>query len=260
MNWYAAGALSNEVGGIYYGKPGDQGGEVTRHRLNEGYWHGGKIIIMPSGLQQIAWCAAQICINQMFGYDQIERRKAFDLCKAVKWDPRKVTQKCGLDCSLLDAVALNSAGYNVPASMYTGDLEYWCKSFGAKVYDFDASRLRTGAILLKRWQRNGSWYGHTEVCIGTTPNPSRYVGKAQVIPGGRYEVAVTSLNVRSAPTVIGTWIAAYNRGDTVNLLKQTLIERDGYYWAQYVGYSGKTRYVAFAPVNRINDAPYLKLS
>lgn len=63
-----------------------------------------------------------------------------------------------------------------------------------------------------------------------------------------YRVNVPVLNVRSAPSIHSQVVAQYRKGQTVNLMSGTTIA-DGYIWAHYIGYSGKTRYIALKPVN-----------
>lgn len=64
-----------------------------------------------------------------------------------------------------------------------------------------------------------------------------------------YRVNVPVLNVRSAPSIHSQVVAQYRKGQTVNLMSGTTIA-DGYIWAHYVGYSGKTRYIALAPADK----------
>ena len=64
-----------------------------------------------------------------------------------------------------------------------------------------------------------------------------------------YRVNVPVLNVRSAPSIHSQVVAQYRKGQTVNLMSGTTIT-DGYIWAHYIGYSGKTRYVALAPADK----------
>ena len=64
-----------------------------------------------------------------------------------------------------------------------------------------------------------------------------------------YRVNVPVLNVRSAPSIHSQIVAQYREGQTVNLMSGTTIA-DGYIWAHYVGYSGKTRYIALAPADK----------
>lgn len=69
-----------------------------------------------------------------------------------------------------------------------------------------------------------------------------------------YRVNVPVLNVRSAPSIHSQVVAQYRKGQTVNLMSGTTIA-DGYIWAHYIGYSGKTRYIALAPADK--SARYL---
>lgn len=64
-----------------------------------------------------------------------------------------------------------------------------------------------------------------------------------------YRVNVPVLNVRSAPNIHSQVVAQYRKGQTVNLMSGTTIA-DGYIWAHYIGYSGKTRYIALAPADK----------
>lgn len=64
-----------------------------------------------------------------------------------------------------------------------------------------------------------------------------------------YKVNVDVLNVRSAPSIHSQVVAQYRKGQTVNLMNGTTIA-DGYIWAHYIGYSGKTRYIALAPADK----------
>lgn len=63
-----------------------------------------------------------------------------------------------------------------------------------------------------------------------------------------YRVNVSTLNVRSAPSIHSQIVAQYRKGQIVNLMSGTTIA-DGYVWAHYIGRSGKTRYVALKAVN-----------
>lgn len=61
--------------------------------------------------------------------------------------------------------------------------------------------------------------------------------------GGTYRCSVSSLNVRSTPSLYGTVVASYGYGQTVNLDNWYCIS-NGYVWGRYTSYSGYTRYVA----------------
>lgn len=61
--------------------------------------------------------------------------------------------------------------------------------------------------------------------------------------GGRYRCTVSKLNVRSAPSLFGSVVASYSRGQTV-VLDDWYKSADGFIWGRYTGGSGKLRYIA----------------
>lgn len=61
--------------------------------------------------------------------------------------------------------------------------------------------------------------------------------------GGRYRCTVFKLNVRSAPSLSGSVVASYSRGQTV-VLDDWYKSADGFIWGRYTGGSGKIRYIA----------------
>lgn len=62
--------------------------------------------------------------------------------------------------------------------------------------------------------------------------------------GGTYRCTVSKLNVRTAPSLSGTVVASYGKGQTVVLDNWYKIA-DGYVWGRYTGASsGQTRYIA----------------
>ena len=62
--------------------------------------------------------------------------------------------------------------------------------------------------------------------------------------GGTYRCTVGKLNVRDAPSLAGSVVASYSRGETV-VLDDWYTSADGYIWGRYTGASsGKLRYVA----------------
>lgn len=64
--------------------------------------------------------------------------------------------------------------------------------------------------------------------------------------GGTYRCNVATLNVRDKPSTSGKVVAQYHKGQTVVLDNWYKIA-NGYVWARYTAYSGKTRYVAVGP-------------
>lgn len=77
--------------------------------------------------------------------------------------------------------------------------------------------------------------GGTVASSSTSTNDSSF--------GGTYRCSVSSLNVRSTPSLYGTVVASYGYGQTVNLDNWYCIS-NGYVWGRYTSYSGYTRYVA----------------
>lgn len=76
--------------------------------------------------------------------------------------------------------------------------------------------------------------------------------------GGLYECMVTSLNVRTQPTLDGEIVAHYGYGDFVQL-DNWYTSADGYIWGRYTGLqSGKLRYVAVGrDTGKVEDDDYL---
>lgn len=64
--------------------------------------------------------------------------------------------------------------------------------------------------------------------------------------GGEYRVNVGTLNVRSKPSMSGSVVATYRRGETVTLDDWYTVA-DGYVWGRYTAYSGNVRYIAVGP-------------
>ena len=255
MAQYAAGALIDENGRIVGGKAGDQGGEVTRHALSSRWTY---ILRPPKNGAKMAWTAAEIAKSPCFGYDQGGRTTGFSALKKVGWDPRKVTANVELDCSCLVAAVCNSAGYTVPASMWTGNEIEILEGVGFDRYTFSKSKLKIGDVL---WRD-----GHTEVYIGTTMDPERPSdGKAETkggasgaagkvseaAPGkgfgGTYRCNAAAVRIRKSPSLKGAVVGQYIRGETVVLDPWYKIA-EGYVWGRYTGAtSGQKRYVAVGP-------------
>ena len=88
-------------------------------------------------------------------------------------------------------------------------------------------------------------YFHPRASYTSTPAPEN---NTVTITPRTYKVNVDTLNVRSAPSTSAQVVAQYHYGQTVNLSEGGVIA-DGYIWAHYIGYSGKTRYIALAPAD-----------
>lgn len=78
---------------------------------------------------------------------------------------------------------------------------------------------------------------------GGTVASSTTTAKTDTSFGGTYRCTVSSLNVRSTPSLYGAVVASYGYGQTVNLDNWYCIS-NGYVWGRYTSYSGCTRYVA----------------
>ena len=61
--------------------------------------------------------------------------------------------------------------------------------------------------------------------------------------GGTYKILVHGLNVRSKPSLSGSVVASYDKGETV-VLDSSFKTADGWVWGTYISYSGKRRYIA----------------
>ena len=76
------------------------------------------------------------------------------------------------------------------------------------------------------------------------PSASTSAEKTRTGFGGKYRCQVNSLNVRDAPSLSGTVVASYSKGQTV-VLDDWYKIADGWVWGRYTGASsGKKRYVA----------------
>ncbi len=82
-----------------------------------------------------------------------------------------------------------------------------------------------------------------ELLAGTTNAAGTSTGVARII-AGTYKVVCDSLNVRSAPSLNGSVVAGYGRGERIYSVGADVVEADSYAWAHYTAYSGATRYVA----------------
>lgn len=64
--------------------------------------------------------------------------------------------------------------------------------------------------------------------------------------GGTYRCNVSKLNVRDRPSLSGSVVASYSRGEAV-VLDDWYTIADGYVWGRYTGRSGTVRYIAVGP-------------
>ena len=82
-----------------------------------------------------------------------------------------------------------------------------------------------------------------ELLAGTANAAGTSTGAARIIAGS-YNVTASSLNVRSGPGTGYEIVASYDRGGIINGIAADTLAANGYVWAHYTAYSGKTRYVA----------------
>lgn len=98
------------------------------------------------------------------------------------------------------------------------------------------------ASLVNNRLSGGSASGST-----STPTTKPSTGSSQSTPmssfGGTYRCTVSKLNVRTSPSLKGSVVAHYSKGQTVKLDNWYKIA-DGYVWGRYTGASGNLRYIA----------------
>lgn len=87
-----------------------------------------------------------------------------------------------------------------------------------------------------------------ELLLGTPNAPGTSTGEARII-AGTYKVIASSLNVRSAPSLSASVVAAYGYGGVIYDVSADITQADGYTWASYIGASGNRRYVAMGTVD-----------
>lgn len=87
-----------------------------------------------------------------------------------------------------------------------------------------------------------------------TPAAPAPANTGQVEPGS-YTCVVDKLNVRNAPTVNSSSVAAYSKGQVINSIDNWSTEADGYIWGRYTSWSGQTRYVA---IRTVGGTEYLR--
>lgn len=162
-------ASQDENGRAINGLAGDQTGkEVLVQNWYNHPWH---TVIRPKSAikaHKIADTMKKICNNNNIGYDQKQRTTLFQLAKIYNWNIDKVKSKCETDCSATVSVCVNSAGIEVPASMYTGNELTILKNTGkfdiltGAKYTKSPDNLKVGDILLAN--------GHTAIVVSDGNN------------------------------------------------------------------------------------------
>ena len=80
--------------------------------------------------------------------------------------------------------------------------------------------------------------------VGTSTGTARLIA-------GTYKVVCDSLNVRSAPSLRGSVVTGYGRGERIYSVAADTAQADGYVRARYTGFSGATRYIAIGTASGI---------
>ena len=82
--------------------------------------------------------------------------------------------------------------------------------------------------------------------VESTPTATKPA--SNTIRPGTYKVLVNGLRVRSAPRLGNDTDTGkhYDAGELIYSVASDIVEADGWWWAHYSSYSGKTRYVAMS--------------
>lgn len=124
-------ASIDERGKASGGKLGDNNGREVK--VGTWYQFGQNVIIRPKNRSRAKVFATAMKIlaeGNYVGYDQYNRTSLYNALKKVGFNPKKLKKYCETDCSAMVAACLNVAGYNIPATAWTGNLADCCKSVG----------------------------------------------------------------------------------------------------------------------------------
>lgn len=83
--------------------------------------------------------------------------------------------------------------------------------------------------------------GNVDVNFSYKDFPLMIKGKT-ISKSGQAKVRVEVLNIRNKPSVNGSKVGEYYKGETFNFSE--VIKNEGYWWAKYVSWGGNLRYVA----------------
>lgn len=152
-----------------------------------------------------------------------------------------------------------------------------------RTHGWDTSRLLSHYEAAQRWggsdhtDPNGYFRTYGKTWADFKQAVAKYLGSGYVAPiapsdgnggtvaypsndssfGGTYRCAVSSLNVRAAPSLSGPVVASYGYGQTVNLDGWYCIG-NGYVWGRYTSFSGRARYVSVGkPTGGYDPGDYL---
>lgn len=149
--------------------------------------------------------------------------------------------------------AILSGGAAAPSTPTTGSSSSnsGSKSIEAVAQEVINGKWGNGDTRKKKLEAAGYSYSAVQAKVNellgsgnkTPSKPSSSSSGSSDFKGGAYRVNCGTLNVRSAPSLSGSIVAHYSKGQTVNLDNWYKIA-DGYVWARYTAYSGNVRYVA----------------
>lgn len=205
---------------------------------------------------------------------------AGDVAMSVDEDDRAWTSSSGwndrqaitIECANLEDSSLTDETWRALVSL-CADI---CRRYGFRLaYDGTRDASLTEHRMFASTDCAGAWlHGHMSrlaaevnaVLDGgkaptAAPQPSSQAqaeGKEGSGFGGAYRCTVDALNVRDAPSVSGSVVVSYGKGDTVVLDDWYRIV-DGYVWGRYTGSSsGLPRYVAVGrPTGGYDPSDYL---
>ena len=139
------------------------------------------------------------------------------------------------------------------------DPDTYFRRFGKSWADFEN--------LVQAYLNDGMWHDSEssgaaippKVEKPTTPSSSSGSKVGYHLPGGRYRVNCSALNIRAGHSTDSTRVGTYRRGQTV-VLDNTYYIEDGYVWGTYIAYSGNRRYVAVGKATgSVESSDYLLL-
>ena len=156
-------------------------------------------------------------------------------------------QNCGL--WIAQYANNNTTGYQTTPwneGAYTCAIRQYASNGHLNGYD--------GALDLDKFYGDlNAWNKYAGATTTTTVKPAATTTTptttTPTIIAGKYVVTVDALKVRNKPSLSGKALAQYSKGQTVTLQAGGTIA-DGYIWAHYKAYSGKTRYLALCPVTK----------
>lgn len=223
---YTAGAKTSdgaaEANCIYFGREANLGASA-HYFVCDGY-----TIWQSVSEGDTAWHAGNWAINQ--------RSIGIEVCTAGAFTDAEIERLAWLVQNLM-------AKYGIAADHVI------------RHYDANGKHCPAHYVDAARWKEL-----HTRITTGKASAPQPAPSKPTPAPskpavsnstertgtgfGGRYRCTVNGLRVRTAPSLSGTVVASYNKGQTV-VLDDWYKIADGWVWGRYTGaQSGQKRYVA----------------